>query len=165
MLEAIAAADLLVICPGSLFTGIVPVLLHAGVASACAESRARCVYVCNLMTQPGQTDGFTAAQHVAVLERYLGAAGPMSSSSTPAPYPPRCSIFTPATALSPVVNDLAGDAVWAADVAAWPAAEALQAYARPAGKGMHVGLHLIRHDPHKLAAQLEALLPACGGRR
>src|SRR5262249_37089712 len=72
VLEAIAEADLLVICPGSLLTGTIGVLLHPGVREALTASQAPCIYVCNLMTQPGQTDGYTARQHLAVLTAYLG---------------------------------------------------------------------------------------------
>jgi uncharacterized cofD-like protein len=56
VLEAIATADLLV----------------SGVRDTIAACRARCVYVCNLMTQPGQTDGYTVRQHLALVQRYLG---------------------------------------------------------------------------------------------
>src|SRR5215467_6347263 len=72
VLEAIAGADLLVICPGSLLTGTIGVLLHPGVREALTVSQAPCIYVCNLMTQPGQTDGYTARQHLALLTTYLG---------------------------------------------------------------------------------------------
>jgi uncharacterized cofD-like protein len=72
VLEAIAGADLFVICPGSLLTGTIGVLLHPGVREALTVSQAPCIYVCNLMTQPGQTDGYTARQHLAVLTAYLG---------------------------------------------------------------------------------------------
>jgi uncharacterized cofD-like protein len=73
-LEAIAGAELVVLGPGSLFTSIIPNLLIPGVREALRSTHARVVYVCNVMTQPGETDGFSAADHVEALCRH-GAAG------------------------------------------------------------------------------------------
>jgi uncharacterized cofD-like protein len=73
-LEAIARADLVVLGPGSLFTSVIPNLLIPGVREALRSTHARIVYVCNVMTQPGETDGFSAADHVEALHRH-GAAG------------------------------------------------------------------------------------------
>ncbi len=73
VLRALRDADLIVLGPGSLFTSVIPNLLVAGVARAIARSRAPRVYVGNLMTQPGETDGFTAADHLAALARISGA--------------------------------------------------------------------------------------------
>lgn len=72
-LEAIAEADLLVLGPGSLYTSVIPNLLVDGVAEAIAASRAQKVYVCNIMTQDGETEGYTAADHLNALLRH--AAG------------------------------------------------------------------------------------------
>jgi uncharacterized cofD-like protein len=72
VLECLDAADAIVLGPGSLFTSVVPPLLVAGVAEAIRRSRARKIYVCNLMGEPGETDGFTAADHLRALERHLG---------------------------------------------------------------------------------------------
>ena len=73
VLDTLASADAIVLGPGSLFTSIVPNLLVDGVPEAIRASGALKVYVCNLMTQPGETDGFDAADHLRVIERYLGA--------------------------------------------------------------------------------------------
>jgi uncharacterized cofD-like protein len=71
--DAIAAADLVVLGPGSLFTSVLPHLSVPQIAGALASTRALRVYVCNVMTQPGETDGFTAADHVRrVLEAVPG---------------------------------------------------------------------------------------------
>lgn len=70
--RAILQADLVVLGPGSLFTSILPNLLVAGIPEALHRTRAYTVYVCNLATQPGETDRFTAADHVDVLVRHLG---------------------------------------------------------------------------------------------
>jgi uncharacterized cofD-like protein len=69
VLEALAKADLILMGPGSLYTSVIPNLLISGVADTIRESRATRVYVSNLMTQPGETVGYTAADHVrAILE-------------------------------------------------------------------------------------------------
>jgi uncharacterized cofD-like protein len=72
VLETIASADVLVFGPGSLYTSVLPNLLVAGVADAVEQSRAVKIFVCNLMTQPGETDGFSAADHLRILETCLG---------------------------------------------------------------------------------------------
>ncbi len=71
VLKAIFQADLIVLGPGSLFTSIVPNLLVSDLAQALAQARAPRVYVCNLATQPGETDNYTVADHVATVSRYL----------------------------------------------------------------------------------------------
>jgi len=64
---ALREADLILLGPGSLFTSVLPNLLVKELAAAIRESRARKVYLCNLATQPGETDGFSAAAHARVL--------------------------------------------------------------------------------------------------
>ena len=72
VLAALRAADLVVLGPGSLFTSVLPNLLVHGVARAIARSRAARVLVGNLMTQPGETQGFSAQDHLAAVERSVG---------------------------------------------------------------------------------------------
>ncbi len=69
-LQAIAGASLIVLGPGSLYTSVIPNLLVEGVSEAIAKSGATCVYIMNLMTQPGETRDLTAAQHVAAIHRH-----------------------------------------------------------------------------------------------
>lgn len=69
-LEAIEEADLIVIGPGSLYTSIIPNLLVEGVSEAIAASRACKIYVMNIMTQDGETEGYTGADHVRALLRH-----------------------------------------------------------------------------------------------
>ena len=65
--SAIRDADLVVVGPGSLYTSLLPNLLVPGLAEALRRSTARVVLVMNLMTEPGETDGYTAADHVRAL--------------------------------------------------------------------------------------------------
>ncbi len=71
-IEAILNADLVVLGPGSLYTSIVPNLLFPGVVKALAETEATCVYVCNIMTQPAETIGFTCTDHVKAILKHSG---------------------------------------------------------------------------------------------
>ena len=66
-IDAIAEADLIVIGPGSLYTSIIPNLLVDGVTDAIMASRAVKVYVCNVMTQEGESEGYTVHDHVSEL--------------------------------------------------------------------------------------------------
>jgi uncharacterized cofD-like protein len=68
--RAITGAELVVIGPGSLYTSLIPVLLVRGIAEGIARSGARVVLVMNLMTEPGETDGMTAADHVRAIWRH-----------------------------------------------------------------------------------------------
>ena len=71
-LDAISLADAIVIGPGSIFTSIVPNLLVEGVVNAIVASPAVKIYVCNVMTQPGETDGFKASDHVRAITDHAG---------------------------------------------------------------------------------------------
>ena len=70
VIEAIDTADVIVLGPGSLYTSIIPNLLVDGVVKAITESKAKKIYVCNIMTQPGETMGYTASMHLDALERH-----------------------------------------------------------------------------------------------
>jgi uncharacterized cofD-like protein len=69
-LAALARADLVVLGPGSLYTSVIPNLLVPEVREAIARTRAWVVYVCNVMTEPGETDGYTAADHLEAVCRH-----------------------------------------------------------------------------------------------
>ena len=72
-IRAILEADLVVIGPGSLYTSILPNLLVPEIAEALQATRAHRVYVCNIAAQPGETDGYTAREHLQALEKHLGS--------------------------------------------------------------------------------------------
>lgn len=69
-IDAINEADIIVLGPGSLYTSVIPNLLVDGITDAIMNSRAKKVYVCNIMTQPGETLGYTASQHLDAIERH-----------------------------------------------------------------------------------------------
>lgn len=72
-IQAILAADLIVIGPGSLYTSILPNLLVPDLVDAIRASRALKIYVCNVASQPGETDSYTCGDHVRALEEHIGA--------------------------------------------------------------------------------------------
>ncbi len=69
--DAIKEADLLIFSPGSLYTSILPHLLAKEVVKAIKHSKAPIMYVSNLVSQPGETDGYSVGDHIAVLNKYL----------------------------------------------------------------------------------------------
>lgn len=68
--EAILEADAVILGPGSLYTSVIPNLLVPGIIEAIEQSSARKIYVCNIMTQPGETLGYTAAEHLQAIYRH-----------------------------------------------------------------------------------------------
>ena len=74
-LDAIANADLIVLGPGSLYTSLLPNLLVPEIVSAIQRSRAPRLYICNLMTQPGETDGLDVRGHLRAIEAQLASLG------------------------------------------------------------------------------------------
>jgi uncharacterized cofD-like protein len=71
-IQAILAADLILIGPGSLYTSVLPNLLVPDIAAAVRASRALKIYVCNVATQAGETVGFSCGDHVRVIEEHVG---------------------------------------------------------------------------------------------
>lgn len=70
--EAIEEADLIILSMGSLYTSVMPHIICKDVAEAIDKAKAKVMYICNAVTQPGETDGFGVSDHINVLEQYLG---------------------------------------------------------------------------------------------
>lgn len=70
--KAIKKADFIIMGPGSLYTSVIPNLLVPEIREAIASSTAPRIYVCNIMTQPGETDGYTVADHIKAIDRVCG---------------------------------------------------------------------------------------------
>jgi len=71
-LEALAAADLIIIGPGSLYTSVLPNLVIKPIADALRQAKALRVYICNVMTQPNETDSYTAQEHLSAIVEHAG---------------------------------------------------------------------------------------------
>ncbi|HZI93344.1 MAG TPA: uridine diphosphate-N-acetylglucosamine-binding protein YvcK [Patescibacteria group bacterium] len=157
-LLAIRSADIISIGPGSLFTSIVPNLLVPGVAEAVRASRAVKVYICNVMTQPGETPGFTASDH---LRRMAEICGPglvdvaVVNSAMPSPAVLRRYRRDGA---DPVVIDLARFRQLGVKVVS---RKVMSEDFRPAGDAGRAG-RIVRHDSDKLARQILSLMERAG---
>ncbi|WP_437286474.1 gluconeogenesis factor YvcK family protein [Sorangium sp. So ce406] len=139
-LEAIADADLIIVGPGDLYTSLVPNLLVKGVREAIAASRARALYVCNLMTKANETPGYTVEDFVGTIAMYLGEAR-LDAVLFNDVWPSASLREYASTGSEPVVTSpdrpLPSDLLVPADLLS--------------------GGKLIRHDPHKLSAAIVSL--------
>ncbi len=73
VIRAIREADIIILGPGSLYTSVIPNLLIEEIASEVALAKAKKVYVCNIMTQPGETDGYAVSDHIKALFNHAGS--------------------------------------------------------------------------------------------
>ncbi|MBQ6515862.1 YvcK family protein [bacterium] len=71
---AIRNAELIILGPGSLYTSVIPNLLIKEIADEIAKSKAKKIYVCNIMTQPGETDNYSVASHINALIQHAGSS-------------------------------------------------------------------------------------------
>lgn len=160
-LDEIKAADLIIICPGSLCTAIVSTLLAEGVSDAISKSKAKLIYICNIMTQAGQTDDFTVSDHINFIQEYIQKyIDYVIVNNNPPPeellvdyqkvssYPIVLDDHVESGKTKLILEDVLSDLDY----------ESLKKSERPRAKGMHVGHHLIRHDPEKLAQILKRFL-------
>lgn len=70
-IQALEEANLIILGPGSLYTSIIPNLMVPGIREGLVSSNARIVYICNVMTQPGETDGFSVGDHIQAIDDHL----------------------------------------------------------------------------------------------
>ncbi len=145
--EAIASADCIILGPGSLYTSILPNLLVRELREAIARAKAPRVYVSNIMSQPGETDGFTVQDHVQVIRDH-GGIGLMDF----------CLIHTgdvPAKALARYEED-------GAHLISYRKEEGEQLHAwgiQPiAASFVEVSKGYIRHDAHAISREIQAIL-------
>ena len=104
-LLAIRAADAVVLGPGSLYTSIIPNLLVKGIPEALAKTPAPKIYICNVMTQPGETDGYTASGHLEALVAHGGTTIDYAVVNT-GPVPPRLRVRYLQMGANPVAADI-----------------------------------------------------------
>jgi uncharacterized cofD-like protein len=103
--KALERADRVLIGPGDLYTSIVPCLLVEGIPDALKSCDGEIVYICNVMTKHGETDGFAASDFVREIHRYLGRRVDTVLVNT-TPYPPELAAKYAAEAAYPVHADL-----------------------------------------------------------
>ena len=73
VIEAIKDADLIILGPGSLYTSVIPNLLIKEISEEIAKSNAKKIYVCNIMTQPGESDNYAVSDHINALYKHSGS--------------------------------------------------------------------------------------------
>lgn len=151
-IDAIASADLIVIGPGDLYTSLVPNLLVDGVARAICRSKAKKVFVMNLMTKHGQTTDYTAAEHVADLEKYLSCSVDYVLVNTKKPRPNTLAWYTKSH--ETVVEDDLSNSSKVRVVHGAFLDDAI--IVKPSSDVLNRSI--IRHNPRKLAQALIALL-------
>ena len=142
-LAAIRKADLITLGPGSLYTSLVPNLLVQGIAAEIAASRAVKVLICNLMTQPGESRGYSAADHVGALREHAGEIHFDHIVLNTKPLSPSLLERYEAERAAPVALDL--DAVRALGV-------------DPICANLLVEDQVARHDPRRLAKRVLSLV-------
>jgi uncharacterized cofD-like protein len=148
--EALMAANLVVIGPGSLYTSLLPPLLVRGVSQALACSRARVVLVMNVMTERGETDGLTASDHLRVLLQHVPELPIHDVLLNAVPIPDGVLARYAAAGAEPVACD----------------SQAIEALGcRPVRRGLLADSPKVRHDSRALAAALVELVAAGRGAR
>lgn len=141
VLEAIESADLILLGPGSLYTSIIPNLLVEGIADGIKRSAAEKMVIGNLMTQPGETDGFSLLDHLEVLAGYVDLRCFENVLVNLASLPEEFVSRYKAEAAEPVTNDLAAENKYQIEVVA----------ADLIGIAELSGKQTVKHDPTKLA--------------
>lgn len=89
VLKSIKNADLIIFSPGSLYTSILPHIIVEEIKDAINKSKAKKMYVCNLFTQPGETDDFKVSDHIKVIEKYINHIDVVISNDKNIPYKTR----------------------------------------------------------------------------
>jgi len=138
VLQALARARLIVLGPGSLFTSVIPSFLPPDLRQAIAESPAHLVYVANVMTEPGETDGMDAYAHYKAVAEHLGRR-PDAVLVHTAPLDPGALARYAEEGQRPVAYD--------------PAPFDADGVRVKEGDFVHAGA-FVRHDPEKLTARL-----------
>ncbi len=105
VLDAIAKADLIIISAGSLVTSIMPNLICPEIKKAIKNSKAKTLYICNMLTQPGETDGFKVSNHIKFLEKTLGRHSIDAVIANTSEIPHKMSLLAKSEGKDPVLID------------------------------------------------------------
>jgi len=146
-LGAIRSADAVVLGPGSLYTSIIPNLLVKGIPEALARTPAIKIYVCNVMTQPGETDGYTASSHLRTIQNHAGKFIDYAVVNT-GQVPYRLRARYRQEGAEPVVADLE---------------EIEKLGITPVGEDLTQQTEVVRHHPDKLAQAVVRLIFSAKG--
>lgn len=153
-INAIAEAQLIVLGPGDLYTSLIPNLLVSGIKEALAATKAKVVYVLNLMTKYGQTYQYSASDHMHALEKYIGRHIDTVLVNT-APIPKRALAVYAKSREEPVIDDLTPGKPYEVHHA-----DLIGDTIVGKSKSDALVRSLIRHDSAKLGAALIEILKA-----
>ena len=142
-IEAIREADACILGPGSLYTSVIPNLLVNGVADMLRESDAVKIYICNVMTQPGETDGYTASDHIKAIIDHAGPGSIDMAIVNVQEVAPELREFYAQRGAQPVVPDL--DRIEAMGVKVVKA-------------NLISETNLVRHDPARLSRTIMSMV-------
>lgn len=172
--DAVLNADVLLLGPGSLFESILPNFLLNEMGEVVRQSKARKIYICNLMTEPGLTTGFSVGDHIRAIRRYAGFAPDYvlvnvqriesglqqlyaSAQQTPVYLSPEEleeTVVPSREGLARTQLVLEGSVIVEADLAS----SVVQYNASLANPGQSWTVRVLRHDPEKLTSAILALL-------
>jgi uncharacterized cofD-like protein len=150
--EAIRKADIIVIGPGDLYTSLLPNLLVEGIAESITKSKAKKVYIVNLMTKYGQTYNFTARDHVRAIQQSIGIV-PDYAVINNSPVPTKALALYAKFNETPVVDDLKDS-----DTLKIVRADLISRQFTDKPKSDTLVRSLIRHDSMKLARVLMSII-------
>ena len=139
-IEAIEKAQLIVLGPGSLYTSVIPNLLVCGIVDAITRSNAVKLYICNIMTEPGETDGYSVYEHVRELFKHAGGKLFDYCLINNEPTPPEVLMKYRASGAEPVREDEPAVREAGVEIRRAPVAADLS--------------NLVRHDSDKLAREV-----------
>ena len=144
VIDAIKGADAIILGPGDIYTSVLPNLLVDTVADAINNSKAKKIHVCNLMTKPGESDGFSASKFASLVVNYLGTETPLDYLIVNnSPYDPKILKRYAADEQYPVALDEDQCKPWVKSIVAEPIL----------GAGVK-----FRHDPFALAKVIMKLV-------
>jgi len=158
--KEIINSDFIIICPGSLCTAIISTLLIEGVKESIKKSKAKIIYISNIMTQTGQTDNFSLSDHVNFIEKYLDKKIDILLINNNNPTNELLEEYKKEESL-PVkldINNISNFTKIIFEDLLLDDFDYLINNERPKGENMHVGKHLIRHDPNKLAKIIDKII-------
>jgi len=139
-LAAIAEADVILLGPGSLYTSIIPNLLVDGIVEAIQASHALKIYVCNIMTQEGETEGYTASDHIQAIFQHAVPGLFDLCLANASPIPREVAVRYAAEGAEPLCCDKEACTALGVEVVCRPMAAVVDGY--------------VRHDPDALAREL-----------
>lgn len=107
VLEELKKADLIIFSSGSLLTSIMPNIIVPEIQEAIRESKAKKMYICNMLTQPGETDDFKVSDHIKFIENYIGKNTINAVIANTSPIPQNMSLLVKSEGKDPVEIDSA----------------------------------------------------------